>query len=153
MNRLAHSVALIFVTLALNTSAQYSPITAGDWDAFLTWLSTPPGAGNNVNLLIWDVTVAGTNEACNNLTVNSAIIVNGGGSLDVNGALDLNSGGIVDINNGTINVDGNLDYDGTLDITNNVNNYLDVTGNIRNGGNLRWQTVNGSIRIYSELGF
>lgn len=154
MKHFKYTFALVCLMSAFTAQAQYYPLTPGDWDKFLTWVNSPPGSSNNVVLLIYDVTVAGTNEASNNLTVNTAIIVNGGGYLNVTGDLDLNTNGTVDINNGSVEVDGDFDYDGSVDITPSTSNSLEIHGNIYDNSNLRWQTANGgSIIIYSELDF
>lgn len=150
-----HLMSILFIVCMTSVKAQtHTTLLSGNWTGITTWtpvLSDPDGSDSAVIGSIYTVSITSGTAACNGLNLNGTLNMSGG-TFTTNSTLDLNTSGDFNISGGIATVIGNLDYDGTLNIT-NTSSYVEIQGDIKQGGATKIITNDGSIRIYSELDF
>jgi len=152
----------IFILLAVLLSGvsrgqNFTSLLGGNWTAGLvTWGNLGgnyPQTGDNVTISALNtVTVTGSQQ-CNNLTVNGTLQIIGTGSLEADGTVTVATAGTLEVNSGAVTINGDYNYDGSLDIVPDTDNYVEIFGNVLHNGVTHLQTNNGSVIIYSELEF
>jgi len=157
-SNLAYSLVLALMLLVMGvgsvSGATYYSRRNGNWDTNTTWSLTSggssvgtgiyPGAGDNVVIENYTVSLNLSQGNCNNFTLSSGKFIlnkdNINTSLTVNGNYS-QTGGIFDFDDAT----GSSYYKGTLYIVGNFSNTVNTTANMTVSGMSRYSEYNGSI--------
>lgn len=148
-------ITTIFIAGSFFTSAQTEvAVATGNWHNIFTWqgLVSTPTAGEDVIIGSAYTVSLSLNGACDTLYLAGGLNINSGSELDLD-AIEMDTTAVITVSSGTVTLDADLDYDGSLNITPNSSNFIEVSGDIRHGGQTKVITNDGTLRIYSELEF
>lgn len=152
MMKTAFIIVLLLAFTGAHCQTQHTSTQSGNWSDTLTWntVTSFPDTIDPVVISFGDSVAVTTAQACNDLEVDGELVIDNGGTLYVDGDLFLYSSQ-ASIEDGTITVVGDLNLDGSIQITPSSSNYITVKGEVSAFGESHITVLDGGLRIYSGL--